>query len=296
MHAAQRGDISGFDRALFGHMRLLLSNVARATFHGVTGARFAAAPLEREEAVYYRQLTRMSAAFAVTAEAALLTLGGTLKRRESLSARLGDVLSHLYLASAALKRYADEDRQAADRSLLEWTVHDSLYNMQLKLFEVYDNLPNRWLGRALKWSLFPFGASYRAVDDALLQRAANVILRWGSARERLTRGLFIPRGDNEPLAQLESALEKATLAQPVLASLRNAMHAGQLASGDPEHCLIEAVAAGVIDERQAAQIRAAAATRQQVISVDEFTPDHWKESKESWQHSPTRSQQAARSS
>jgi acyl-CoA dehydrogenase len=238
----------------------------------------------------------MAAAFAVTAEAALLTLGGALKRRESLSGRLGDVLSHLYIASAALKRYADQGQQTADRPLLEWSVRDSLHNMQLKLFEVYDNLPNRWLGRALKWSLFPFGGSYRAVDDALLQRAANVILRWGSARERLTHGLFIPRGDNEPLVLLESALEKATLAQPVLASVRSAMRNGQLASGDPEHCLIEAVAAGVIDERQAAQVRAAAAVRQQVISVDEFTPDHWKETQESWQHSPTRSQQAARSS
>ncbi len=296
MRAAQQRDLDGFDRAFFGHMQLLFSNLARAIFHGITGARFAAAPFEREEAVYYRQLSRMAAAFAVTAEAALLTLGGALKRRESLSGRLGDVLSHLYIASAALKRYADQGQQTADRPLLEWSVRDSLHNMQLKLFEVYDNLPNRWLGRALKWSLFPFGGSYRAVDDALLQRAANVILRWGSARERLTHGLFIPRGDNEPLVLLESALEKATLAQPVLASVRSAMRNGQLASGDPEHCLIEAVAAGVIDERQAAQVRAAAAVRQQVISVDEFTPDHWKETQESWQHSPTRSQQAARSS
>jgi acyl-CoA dehydrogenase len=144
--------------------------------------------------------------------------------------------------------------------------------------------------------LFPFGAVYSAVDDALLQRAANVILRWGSARERLTHGLFIPHDNGEPLAQLESALEKATLAQPVLSRVRNAMRSGQLASGDPENCLIEAVAAGLIDEREAAQVRAAVAARQQVIGVDEFSPDHWKEAQASWQHSPTRSQQAARSS
>jgi acyl-CoA dehydrogenase len=296
MHAAQQGDINAFDHALFGHMRLLLSNLARATFHGLTGARFAAAPIEREEAWYYRQMTRMAAVFAVTAEAALLTLGGALKRRESLSARLGDILSHLYLASATLKRYADEGRQPADRPLLEWALRDCLYNMQLKLFEVYDNLPNRWLGRMLKWVLFPFGGGYRAVDDALLQRAANVILRWGSARERLTHGIFVPHVDSEPLAQLETALEKATLAQPVLSRLRNAVRSGQLASRDPELCLVEAVAAGVIDEREATQVRAAVAARQQVIGVDEFSPDHWKEAQPSWQHSPTRSQQAARSS
>ncbi len=98
-----------------------------------------------------------------------------------------------------------------------------------KLFEVYDNLPARWLGRMLKWMLFPYGASYRAANDALLQRAANVILRWGSARERLTEGLFISEDDHESLTQLESALEKATAAQAVLSHLRNAMRSGQLA-------------------------------------------------------------------
>ena len=193
---------AGFDRAIFGHAQLLASNLARAGFHGLTGARFAASPVDREEAGYYRQLSRMAAVFAITSEAALLTLGGSLKRRESLSARLGDVLSQLYLASAALKRFDDQGHQPADRPLVEWVVRDCLYNMQQTLFQTYDNLPGRMTGRILKWTLFPFGASYKAVDDALLMRAANVVLRWGSARDRLTDGLFIPDSDEESLGQL----------------------------------------------------------------------------------------------
>jgi len=238
----------------------------------------------------------MSAMFAVSAEAALLTLGGALKRKESLSGRLGDVLSQLYIASAALKRFADQDRQPADRPLLEWAVRDALYEAQQKLFEVYANLPNRLLGRMLKWMLFPYGASYRAPDDALLQRAANVILRWGSARERLTEGLFIPEDEHESMAQLETAFEKVAAAQAILSHLRKAMRNGQLASGDPEHCLVEAVSAGVIDEREAAQVRAAVAARQKVIGVDEFSADYWKEKNGSWQSNPTPSQQAGQSS
>ena len=292
MRSAQQRDLEGFDRALFAHLRLLLANLARAVFHGLTGARFAAAPVERDEAGHYRQLTRMSAAFAVTAEAALLTLGGTLKRRESLSARLGDVLSHLYLASAALKRYTDEGRRSADRPLLEWAMRDCLYTMQTQLFGVYDNFPNRWLGRLMKSLLFPFGASYRPADDALLQRAANVILRWGSDRDRLTAGLYISHDENDPLACLEAALEKTTAAQPVLAHLRDAMRSGQLASGDPEHSLAEAVSLGIIDERDATKVRAAVAARQRVIGVDEFAANYWKEDQHPWQQPPTRSQQA----
>lgn len=295
MEAAQRGDVIGFDRALFGHIKLLTSNLARATFHGLTRARFAQAPVDREEARYYRQLTRLSAAFAVTAESALLTLGGELKRKESLSGRLGDVLSLMYIASASLKRFADEGRQTADRPLLEWAVRDALYQAQQKLFEVYDNLPVRPLGRVLKWLLFPYGASYRAPDDKLLQRAANVVLRCGSARERLTEGLYIPDADDEPLHQLELALERATAAQPVLSNLRKAMRSGQLEAGDPEQCLVEAVSAGVIDEREAAQVRAAVAARQRVIGVDEFPGDYWKEKNSSWQRNPTHSQPVGQS-
>ena len=295
METAQQRDLAGFDGAIFGHAKLLASNLARAGFHGLTGARFAASPVDREEAGYYRQLSRMAAVFAITAEAALLTLGGSLKRRESLSARLGDVLSQLYLASAALKRFNDQGHQPADRPLVEWVVRDCLYNMQQTLFQIYDNLPGRMLGRILKWTLFPFGASYKAVDDALLMRAANVVLRWGSARDRLTDGLFIPDSDEESLGQLETALEKTTVARPVLSHLRNAMRSGQLAVGDPEHCLVEAVSAGVIDEREAAKVRAAAAARQRVIGVDEFDAEYWKEEQETWPDNPTRSQQVGRS-
>ncbi len=295
IQGAQQRDLERFDRALFGHVSLLASNVGRAVFHGFTGARFAHAPIDRDEAVWFRQLTRMSAAFAVTAEAALLTLGGALKRKESLSARLGDVLSHLYIASAALKRFKDQGYQTADRPLLEWAMRDALYQSQQSLYGVFENLPVPLLGRLLKWSLFPFGAVYRPPGDALLQQAAELVLRKGPARDRLTEGIFIPDGDDEALAQLRVALEHATAAQPILSHLRNAMRSGQLAHGDPEECLVEALAAGVIDDREAAQVRVAAEARNKVIGVDEFPADYWKEDNQEWQHNSTRSQMADQS-
>ena len=294
MQAVNRKDVAGFDRALFAHLSLLLSNLARASFHGLTGARFARSPVSYEEARYYRQLTRLSAAFAVTSEAAILTLGGALKRKESLSARLGDVLSNMYIASAALKRYADQGRPQADRPLLEWTLRDALYRSQQTLFEVYNNLPGSIATALLKHLLFPYGASFRPPDDALLKRAANVILRWGSARERLTEGLFIPSAATDPLAELEVGLETATAAQPVVEHLRKAMHNGQLEMGDPEHCLPAAVAAGIVDERDAERVRDAMTARQKVIGVDAFPADYWKEKDDSWQTDATRSQQADR--
>lgn len=295
MESVQQKDLDKFDAALFSHIKLIMSNVARAKWHGVTGARFANAPANSSVSHHYRQLTRMSAVFAVTAEAALLTLGGALKRKESLSGRLGDVLSHLYLASAALKRFNDQNSPAADRPLLDWVMQDSLFKMQSKLFEVYNNLPSRVLGRLLKWAMFPFGASYRPPGDALLQQAASLIMNLVEARERLTEGLFNPQDENEPLRQLEVAMQKALAAEPVLRILKKAMHNGQLTTGDPELALAEAISAGVIDEREAAQVRASINARQQVIGVDEFPADYWKENDSSWQQIQTPSHQAGQS-
>jgi acyl-CoA dehydrogenase len=295
MRAAERNDIGAFDAAVRAHLRLLLSNVARATFHGLTGARWAKAPSAREEAVYYRRLTRMSAAFAVSSEAALLTLGGALKRKEALSARLGDVLSYLYLASAALKRFADQGRQPADRALVEWVIQDALYRSQSRLLEVYDNFPVPWMGRVLKMALFPYGAVHRAPNDALLQRAAKVILRWDGARERLTEGMYVPDDESDALYQLETALETSTAAQPVIARLRKAMRDGQLPCPDAEQCLMEAISGGVIDEREAAQVRAAVAARRKVIEVDEFPAEYWTKESHSWKHIETPSHRAGQS-
>jgi acyl-CoA dehydrogenase len=295
MQAAEQDDVAAFDAAVRAHLRLLLSNLARAGFHGLTGARWAKAPKGREETVHFRQLSRMSAAFAVSSEAALLTLGGALKRKESLSARLGDVLSSLYLASAALKRFADQGRQPADRPLVEWVVRDTLYRSQVRLFEVYDNFPLPWLGRVLKWILFPYGAVYCSPDDALLQRAARVILQCDDARDRLTEGAYVPDDASEPLRLLETALERSSAAQPVILRLRKALRDGQLHCPDAEQCLTEAISYGVIDEHEAALVRAAVAARRKVIEVDEFPADYWTEERNSWKHIPTPSHRAGQS-
>ena len=212
-----------------------------------------------------------------------------------MSARLGDALSCLYIASAALKRFADQGRQPEDRPLLAWAVRDALYRTQQAVFEVYDNFPIRWLGRVLRWALFPYGAVYRPPGDTLVTQAADVILHAGDARERLTEGLYLPDEPSESLTQLEVAMQAAATAQPVLLRLRNAMRSGQLASGDPEQCLMQAIAAGVIDEPEAALVNAAVTARRRVIEVDEFPAGYWAEEGDSCQHRAVHSPRAARS-
>ncbi len=103
-HPDQEQALKDFDKAVFSHVGFAISNLVRSFWLGLTGARFAAAPFKDQTKGYYQQLSRLSANLAFLSDMAMGTLGGELKRKERVSARLGDVLSQLYLASSALKR------------------------------------------------------------------------------------------------------------------------------------------------------------------------------------------------
>ena len=263
-----------FDAALTAHLRWGLGNAVRCLGYGLTGARLLRPGFrtQGEPVAAYRQLTRLSTAFAFSADLAMFTLGGSLKRHERLSARLGDVLSHLYLGSAALKQFHDQGCPEADRPLVEWAWRDCAHRCQEALLALCDNFPQRWLGRLLRLWLFPLGRSFAPPSDPLSDEVVELLLRPGAARDRLTRGLFIPTDADETLARLEAALTLSVQAEPVLRRIRAAMQAGRVESGDPEQQLEAAVAGGVITEADAARVREAIAARREVIAVDAFDP------------------------
>ncbi|HWN30741.1 MAG TPA: acyl-CoA dehydrogenase, partial [Burkholderiales bacterium] len=188
-----------FDAALFGHMRFTLSNAARTLFLGLTGARLARAPVAADTARYYRQLTRLSSAFALLADVAMLVLGGALKRKEKLSARLGDVLSLLYLSSAVLKRYEDEGRQRADLPLLHWSLQDALWRMQGALDGILENFPSRVMAWLLRRAVFPLGRTFSPPSDELGRQVSSLLLAPSATRDRLTAGIYVPVNEADPV-------------------------------------------------------------------------------------------------
>jgi acyl-CoA dehydrogenase len=279
-----QGDVAAFDDALFGHGSLVMSNVARSVFHSLTGGRLLPAPQHGIRGHFYRQFGRMSLAFAVTTELTLMSLGGALKRKESLSARLGDVLSLLYLGSAVLKHHYDNGSPDEELPLLEWACSDLLYNIQVRLHEVYNNFPSRIIAMLARLLTFPLGKPYKRPSDALGHKLADIVLAPGQLRDRLTEGVYIPTGDTEPLAQLEDALEKSVAAEPATRKLRQAMRDGTLEKGDPEDAIDAGVSAGVITETEATGIRSAIAARTVVIQVDEFLPEYLTKERKSWEN------------
>jgi acyl-CoA dehydrogenase len=275
-----------FDRALFGHIGFTLSNALRSLLLGLGDARLAAAPLQGAPRHYLQQASRMSAAFALAADFAMLVMGGALKRRERLSARFADVLSNLYLLSATVKRFHEQGEPAEDEALLHWACRDALYAMQQGLDDILRNFPNRFVAVLLRALIFPLGRRYRKPDDKLDHALASLLLAPGATRDRLSAGIHLPSGDNEPLARLEDALHKVLAAEPIEQKLRRARLPIDTFPPDADKMLDQAVQAGIITPQEAVQLRSAAAARMDALQVDEFPPDHWRQEPQAWRKSP----------
>ena len=193
---------------------------------------------------------------------ALLTLGGALKRKEMLSARLGDILSELYLLSAALKRWEDEGRQEADFAALEWVMASGIRTIENRLAEVMANMPNRFVGVILKFLIQPLGANPLGPSDKVVHRCAQLILAPGAVRDRLTEGLY-HANDDGPLARLERAFLLVTANE----AIEKKMHAAKIRDWS------EAVKKGVITADEGAKLKAAHDAVALVIEVDDFAPE-----------------------
>jgi acyl-CoA dehydrogenase len=284
MQAAQDADgargLAAFDRALWAHVAYVIRNGIRAFVMGLTGSHFVNVPADVAPGCrrYYQQLTRFSSAFAFLADVSMLLLGGSLKRREKISARLGDILSQMYLISATLKRYEAEGRQPADAPLLHWAVWDAMYQAQ----EAFDgviatNYPNRFAGWLLHHLIFPWGHPYVVPSDRVGHEAAKCLIAPSGTRDRLTAECHVPQSEDDPVGALELALYATLAAEPIEAKIREAERAGRF-DGNPlanVRDIAEAArAAGVIDDAEYELVRRRNQLRDIVVRVDDFPFDY----------------------
>src|SRR5208283_5514205 len=263
-----------FDQALFGHIGFVLSNFARTFVLGLLGSRPVPVPdVAPETRRYYQQLTRFSAALAFLADVSMGVLGGALKRKEKLSARLGDVLSYLFLCSTTLKRFEDEGRQPGDAPLMHWAIWDAMFKTQIALEGVISNFPNRLIASVMRRTVFPLGRPYVIPSDKLGHDVARLLIEPSATRDRLTAGMYLPQAEQEVLRTIEAAVEATLAAEPIEARMREAQKAGRLAIKGGEDGATAALAASVITADELAVVRRARRLVEAVIRVDDFAPD-----------------------
>ena len=260
-----------FDRALKSHFAYTLNNIVRVISFGITNASFIKVPKNTDFSYYYRQLTRMSAVLALISDLAMLFLGGQLKRKERLSARLGDVLSYLYLATTLLKYYREQGANSTDKIFVKWGLDTCLFKIQKALLDFLRNFPKRGLARLLRILIFPYGANYCGPSDQLESQLANMMMTDKIMRERLAKNMY--RGDNiEPLEHAFNAINEVVVIEE---KLQQAIKQKKLVQDAEMKIQIEnAVQNGIIDSNEAERLIQARLLLQQALQVDVFAKDY----------------------
>ncbi len=277
MNAARNPDrehgVDEFDRALFGHIGFTISNAARSLVMAMTLARFRNVPDAGPTRRYYQHIERFSASFAFATDVAMLTLGGYLKKKESISARLGDVLSSMYLASMVLKHHEDQGSPVADLPIVEWSCRELLYQAQEQLHGVLRNFPVRPMAWLMRVFIFPRGLTYFAPGDRLSRAVAGLVQSAGEPRDRLTAGVYRELRPGNPLGALQQVLELAPAAELIEKKLRiEGVRTGRVGALDLPGQIEQGRALGILTPTEADTLRRYDELVMDIVNVDEFEP------------------------
>jgi len=270
--AAQESDMARFDKALFGHAGYLFSNKVRTFILGLTngvGAKAPRGPLRR----YFQMFSRFSAAFALVADFTMVTLGAELKRREKISARLGDLLSLLYMGSAVLKHYENGGSNQQELPVVEWCCQELLFQLQTRFDELFNNLPSGFVAGSMRALVFPLGKRLKAPSDKLGSQVAKLLSEPGRVRQRLAENTYHTKHANNIIERMEGILQDVIAVAPIEHKIVKARYKGEINGKNLAELTQAAQQAGIITESEATQMMDVDAKRMSIINVDDFAPE-----------------------
>jgi alkylation response protein AidB-like acyl-CoA dehydrogenase len=262
------------DRLLLSHIGFTISHLFRSFWCGLTGGYFIFHPVSSKVRRYYQQLTRMSTALALLSDICMLILGGSLKRKERTSARLGDILSQLYLASAVLKYYKDQGQPDSDLPYVQWSIEHCLFEIQVACDDLLHNFPIKWLGKVFRGIIFPWGVAYRKPNDNLTHTIVSMMIKPSVLRDRLTKYCFVSKNNNDSMRCIENALLQIEQVDPIWKKFQVALRHGTVANlGSLDERLQAALKKSVLTEEEIKTFYEYNQLYQEVIRVNAFTFD-----------------------
>jgi acyl-CoA dehydrogenase len=262
-----------FDKAFIGHLSYSISNFVRTFVLSITSGFFTIVPKGKKTRRYFQHATRLSSAFALFSDMTLIVLGGTVKRKESISGRVGDILSELYLLSAVLKHFQVQGEQDDDLPLMNWACQSCLYRIQEAFKGLFQNFPNRFVSAILKMFIFPWGEQYKMPNDKLGQQVADLLLMPTVSRTRLAAGAFLTNCKENVLSQIDDALTKSLAVEPVEKKLRDALKQKTIAGNSMGELAEAGLEKNIITQSEYQEVIDAEKARYKVINVDDFTPE-----------------------
>ncbi len=247
IEALESGNVQYFDDLLFTHIGHIVRNKAIACVMGVTRG-YAHATVSQGKARRYEQkLAWASAKFAFFSDVALGLLGGTLKRRESVSGRFGDILAQMYFITAALKRFEVDGRPKSDEVFLEVAVEDAFGKIDVAFRGIFENLSGGVVGIPFKLMGFctrlnPMG---KTMKDKKLHNIGKVLSEDDAVRERVCGNIY--------MGERPTQLLEATHAMQAVKELLDKEKQGEK-----------------LTTKETRELQSARALQKEIITVDSF--------------------------
>lgn len=261
-----------FRTLLWKHIQYFMQNFAKTICSAWTGGYFVSAP-KNDLKCEYKRLARLSHAFAWLSDLSLIYMGGDLKRKERLSARLADGMSYLYMAMAALRSYQQNQTNKDDKLHAQWAVAYCFYHAQKAMIDFCRNFPSKPLGLLVRLLAFPFGQTMKYPSDKLDHQLSKLMMSNNAYRERMSGYVYLSGDANQPVDKMEQALQ-LILKHPDL--YKKISDLKRFKFGELKQPLAEKVAKGEITQEEMDTIIAIEKVRWDAIQVDEFSFDSMK--------------------
>lgn len=264
--------LNKFDKALVGHIGYVAKNVSKLIFHSFTGGRLVQVQTSKKDLkAYCKQIERMSIALSIISELSLSTLGGKLKRLEILSAKLGDILSNIFIAASVVKYYESHGDSEGEDLFMKWCLEDSMHSVGQSIESVLRNFPLPFIGGLLKFLVFPYGNPYKEPKDSLYVKIADIMQKRTELRERWAKYCYLDTSIDDPCGKVENAFRLALRVEPIISKLNDARRSGDIPKGIPLNKQISiAKESGIIDEKEFVLLKEYEDAQLEAISVDEF--------------------------
>jgi acyl-CoA dehydrogenase len=197
-------------------------------------------------------------------------LGPSLKKRENISARFGDILSYCYLITATLREFENNPKEQ-DEVLVDYICNYCFNEIQKAREEIITNIG--YLGYLLPLvKINPF--SIKAKDSLNAKIVKN--LNNQDYLKNLTESLFISENKQDRLSKLQNAVKLNKESQNSFKILKEAIKNGTIKKDSSENMIKELLEKNLLSQEEIEKMLEAHTLKQEVISVDSFKVKDYK--------------------
>ena len=266
--ALKNNNVENFDDAFFSHIGLVFNSFCKSLVYYFSRGQISCQKGHFKR--YKQKLTWVSAEFTLLTNVALGILGPSLKKRENISARFGDILSNCYLITATLREF-ENNPNPKDELLVDYVCNYCFNEIQIAREEIITNIG--YLGYLLPLAkINPFSIKAK---DSLNEKIVKT-LNNQDYLQNMTSALFISKNKNDRLAKIQEAVKQNKESQNNFKILKEAIKNETIKKDSSENMINELLEKNLLSKEEIEKMLEAHALKQEVISVDSFEANEYR--------------------